>query len=277
MAACRSPSENTRKMNLIPVFNKNSTRIHTESELDVLGIPEKLVKYVVHLSKRKKWKIYFSSYKLPKLVSLFPIVPCLSSAWQAWDYFYVLSWPTFTTSTLYSTFMSSFTQNSLVFFMWTTSMFILSGFQVLIYQQEVLNSIGSYAAWAKKEPLSQRQWSLYPLPHCGDLELVSVPLLPYDVPSSSELDARLLELPLESLDDEVWADDSLSSKVVCPLLPLFSDAPMQVFAMDQVISANHPQPCIREYLISKLDNGRWNFSSYAREFPNSKTSKTTFL
>jgi hypothetical protein len=37
MAACRSSSENTRKMSLIPVFNKNSPRAHTESEFDVLG------------------------------------------------------------------------------------------------------------------------------------------------------------------------------------------------------------------------------------------------
>jgi hypothetical protein len=51
MAACRSSSENTRKMSLIPIFNKNSPRVHTESELDVLGVHGKLVKYVVHLSK----------------------------------------------------------------------------------------------------------------------------------------------------------------------------------------------------------------------------------
>jgi hypothetical protein len=45
-------------MNLILVFNKNSPRAHTESELDVLGI---------HSFKRKNWKKnYFSSYKLPK-------------------------------------------------------------------------------------------------------------------------------------------------------------------------------------------------------------------
>jgi hypothetical protein len=46
MAACRSSSENTRKMSLIPVSNKNSPRAHTESELDVLGVHRKLVKYV---------------------------------------------------------------------------------------------------------------------------------------------------------------------------------------------------------------------------------------
>jgi hypothetical protein len=53
MAACKSSSENTEKMSLIPVFNKNSPRAHTESELDVLGVHGKLVKYDVHLSKRK--------------------------------------------------------------------------------------------------------------------------------------------------------------------------------------------------------------------------------
>jgi hypothetical protein len=40
-------------MSLIPVFNKNSPQAHIESELDVLGVHWKLVKYVVHLSKRK--------------------------------------------------------------------------------------------------------------------------------------------------------------------------------------------------------------------------------
>jgi hypothetical protein len=48
MAACRSSSENIGKMNLIPILNKNSPRAHTELELDVLGVPGKLVKYVVH-------------------------------------------------------------------------------------------------------------------------------------------------------------------------------------------------------------------------------------
>jgi hypothetical protein len=40
-------------MSLIPVFNKNSQRAHTESEFDMLGVHGKLVKYVVHLSKEK--------------------------------------------------------------------------------------------------------------------------------------------------------------------------------------------------------------------------------
>jgi hypothetical protein len=52
MAACRSSSENTRKMTLLPVFNRPSPRAHTESKLDVLGVHRKLVKYVVHSSKR---------------------------------------------------------------------------------------------------------------------------------------------------------------------------------------------------------------------------------
>jgi hypothetical protein len=56
MAACRSSSKNTGKMNLIPVFNKNLPRAHRESELDVLGVHGKLVKYIVHSSKRKNLK-----------------------------------------------------------------------------------------------------------------------------------------------------------------------------------------------------------------------------
>jgi hypothetical protein len=53
MAACRSSSNNTQKMSLVPVFKKNSPRAHSELELDLLGVHRKLVKYVVHLSKRK--------------------------------------------------------------------------------------------------------------------------------------------------------------------------------------------------------------------------------
>jgi hypothetical protein len=53
MVACRSSSKNTRKMTLILVFNKTSPQAHTGSELDVLGVHGKLVKYVVHSSKRK--------------------------------------------------------------------------------------------------------------------------------------------------------------------------------------------------------------------------------
>jgi hypothetical protein len=67
MAACRSSLENTGKMSLIRVFNKNSPWAHTESELDVLRVHGKLMKYVVHSYKRKKLNFfYFSSHKLPK-------------------------------------------------------------------------------------------------------------------------------------------------------------------------------------------------------------------
>jgi hypothetical protein len=41
------------KNELKNVFNKNSPWAHTELELDVLGVHEKLVKYVVYSSKRK--------------------------------------------------------------------------------------------------------------------------------------------------------------------------------------------------------------------------------
>jgi hypothetical protein len=50
---CRSSSENTGKMSLIPVFNKTSPQAHTELELDVLDVHGKLLKHVVHSSKRK--------------------------------------------------------------------------------------------------------------------------------------------------------------------------------------------------------------------------------
>jgi hypothetical protein len=52
MVACRSSSKNIGKMSLIPVFNKTSPRAHTKSELDMLGVHRKLVKYVVHSYKR---------------------------------------------------------------------------------------------------------------------------------------------------------------------------------------------------------------------------------
>ena len=45
-------------MNLTPILNKTSPRAHTESELDVLSVPKKLVEYVVHsLKKIEKIKI----------------------------------------------------------------------------------------------------------------------------------------------------------------------------------------------------------------------------
>jgi hypothetical protein len=55
MGACRSSLENTGKMNLEPILNKNSPWTHMKLELDVLGVARKLVNYV-HLSKRKNWK-----------------------------------------------------------------------------------------------------------------------------------------------------------------------------------------------------------------------------
>jgi hypothetical protein len=53
MTACRSSSKNTRKMNLKCVLNKTSPRIYKESKFDVINVPGKLVKYVVHSSKRR--------------------------------------------------------------------------------------------------------------------------------------------------------------------------------------------------------------------------------
>jgi hypothetical protein len=53
MVACRSSSKNIGKMSLVPVFNKNLPWAHMELEFDVLGVHKKLVKYVIHLSKRK--------------------------------------------------------------------------------------------------------------------------------------------------------------------------------------------------------------------------------
>jgi hypothetical protein len=59
MAACRSSLENTGKMSLIPIFNKNSPQAHMESELDVLGVRGKLVKYVFTCLKEKFEKNIF--------------------------------------------------------------------------------------------------------------------------------------------------------------------------------------------------------------------------
>jgi hypothetical protein len=54
-------------MSSILVFNKNSPQAHMESELGVLGVHRKLVKYVIHSSKKIKLKkSYFSSHKLSK-------------------------------------------------------------------------------------------------------------------------------------------------------------------------------------------------------------------
>jgi hypothetical protein len=53
MVACRSSSKNIGKMSLKPVFNKKIPRAPMELEFDMLGVSRKLVKYVVHSSKRK--------------------------------------------------------------------------------------------------------------------------------------------------------------------------------------------------------------------------------
>jgi hypothetical protein len=53
MTAYRSSLKNTCKMSLILDFNKNSPWVLTKSELGVLGVHRKLVKYVVHSSKRE--------------------------------------------------------------------------------------------------------------------------------------------------------------------------------------------------------------------------------
>jgi hypothetical protein len=45
-----APQKIEEKMNLKPISNKTSPRAHTKLELDMLGVPRKLVKYVVHLS-----------------------------------------------------------------------------------------------------------------------------------------------------------------------------------------------------------------------------------
>jgi hypothetical protein len=56
MATYRSSLISTRKMNLELILNNNSPRAHMELEFNVLGVGGKLVKYIIHLSKRKKVK-----------------------------------------------------------------------------------------------------------------------------------------------------------------------------------------------------------------------------
>jgi hypothetical protein len=46
-------------MSLIPIFNKNSHWAHMELEFDVLGPHERVVKYVIYLSKNKTKKNLF--------------------------------------------------------------------------------------------------------------------------------------------------------------------------------------------------------------------------
>jgi hypothetical protein len=52
MAASKSSSKITKKLNLQPVSNIELFPTHTESKLGVLGIAEKLAKDVVHLLRR---------------------------------------------------------------------------------------------------------------------------------------------------------------------------------------------------------------------------------
>jgi hypothetical protein len=68
MATCRRSSKNMEKMSFIFNFNKSSLWAHMELELDVLGVYGKPVKYVVHLSRKKKKekKGKKISQKLPK-------------------------------------------------------------------------------------------------------------------------------------------------------------------------------------------------------------------
>jgi hypothetical protein len=51
MDAYSSSSKNTGKMNLQPILNKTSP--HTELGFNMLAVAGKLVKYIVHLFKRK--------------------------------------------------------------------------------------------------------------------------------------------------------------------------------------------------------------------------------
>jgi hypothetical protein len=59
MAACKSSSKITEKLNLQPVSNIELFLTHTESELGVLGIAGKLAKDVVHLWRQNFEKIIF--------------------------------------------------------------------------------------------------------------------------------------------------------------------------------------------------------------------------
>jgi hypothetical protein len=65
MAARRSSSKNTSKINLKPILNKTSPRAHTESKLDVPKACE-ICNSLVQKKKLKK-KEKSSSHRLPKL------------------------------------------------------------------------------------------------------------------------------------------------------------------------------------------------------------------
>jgi hypothetical protein len=66
VVACRSSLKNAKKMNLQLIWNKNSPWAHIELEIDVLGVAEKLIKYVIHWSQKNLKNIYLSSFKVPK-------------------------------------------------------------------------------------------------------------------------------------------------------------------------------------------------------------------
>jgi hypothetical protein len=47
----RAPQKIQENTNLQPILNKNSLWAHMELEFDVLGVTQKLVKYIIHLFK----------------------------------------------------------------------------------------------------------------------------------------------------------------------------------------------------------------------------------
>jgi hypothetical protein len=81
LAACQSSLENTWKMNFKPILNKTSPWAHTKSELDMLCVPKKLVKYVVYSSKRRFWKrIFFFTQAVQIAINQFLVSRNLSKA-----------------------------------------------------------------------------------------------------------------------------------------------------------------------------------------------------
>jgi hypothetical protein len=56
VAASKSFSKNTRRMNIQLILNENSSWAHMELEFNMLSVAKKLVEYVVNSSKRKKKK-----------------------------------------------------------------------------------------------------------------------------------------------------------------------------------------------------------------------------
>ena len=71
MAICWSSSKNIGKINQISILNKTSPWAHIDSELDMLGIPRKLVKYVIHSPKRiNKKKLFFFTQVVQTAIDL---------------------------------------------------------------------------------------------------------------------------------------------------------------------------------------------------------------